>query len=227
MLRATWDLQDQPDHRDLPVLRATQGEGDLGPTGPAGPQGPPGGQGPIGPPGPAGMDGLNGMDGMTGPQGPQGPPGPGGLQIFYGSSDRAFLDSVDNRYIPLAFPGTPFTDAFFSEVRLPVAGKLTDLRVQLSGPAGSGRSYAFNVLLNNAPTALNCTVTGVGITGNSCNDTDGITCLDLDAGDDIVLMANPANSPDARSVVYTHTVFMPGACCNGATNAPTCDNNAP
>ena len=198
--------------------------GDQGPQGVPGQTGPQGNQGLTGPPGMDGSQGPPGMDGSQGLPGMTGPPGPGGLQIFYGSSDRAQLDRVDNNYIPLVFPASPLASAFFSQVTLPVAGKLNDLRIQLSGPAGANTSYAFSVLLNNAPTGLGCTISG---TDNACTDTDGITCIDLNAGDDIVLMSNPANSPSARQVVYTHTVFMPGACCNDATNAPACDNDAP
>ncbi len=189
----------------------------VGATGPEGPTGTPGAPGPAGPAGatgptgPIGATGAAGPTGATGPIGPIGPPGPGGFSIFYGQSTNN-LSNVSNRYISMVLSASAvtFSSREDVQVKVPVAGTLTNLRVKLEDDPGTGNEYMFTVIRSsNTSTALTCT-----ISGNSQTEcTDDSNSVDLIAGELIVLEANPDSFPSSDEVLYNSTIFTPGDSC--------------
>jgi len=165
----------------------------------------------VGATGPEGPTGTPGAPGPIGPIGPIGPPGPGGFSIFYGQSTNN-LRNVSNRYISMVLSASAvtFSSREDVQVKVPVAGTLTNLRVKLEDDPGTGNEYMFTVIRSsNTSTALTCTI--------SCNSqtecTDDSNSVDLIAGELIVLEANPDSFPSSDEVLYNSTIFTPGDSC--------------
>ena len=80
------------------------------------------------------------------------------------------------------------------------AGTLARLRVKLDTAPGAGTSYTFALMLNGAPSALSCTVSG---TSTGCTDTTNAVAVA--AGDPVAIRSVPAGTPAATHVALTMT----------------------
>ncbi|KPN16273.1 collagen-like protein [Arthrobacter sp. Edens01] len=137
--------------------------GDTGPIGPAGPQGPEGAAGPVGPQGP---EGAAGPVGPQGPQGPQGPAGAGTVFVSFlpGTIDpAAFADAA--AYFPISGSVAPSSSRAANEIRMPRAGTITEMRVEMTERSSSIDVYLVRDGLFQP--AMSCTTTSqCGRTGS-------------------------------------------------------------
>ncbi|MFJ2506704.1 collagen-like domain-containing protein [Arthrobacter citreus] len=153
----------------------------VGPQGPMGAQGAPGIQGPAGaeglqgvkgdtgdtgPIGPAGPQGPAGPVGPVGPQGPQGPAGAGTVFVSFlpGTIDpAAFADGA--AYFPISGSVAPSSSRAANEIRVPRAGTITEMRVEMTERSSSIDVYLVRDGLFQP--AMSCTTTSqCGRTGS-------------------------------------------------------------
>lgn len=157
--------------------------------------------------------GGKGESGVAGAQGPEGPQGPEGRQGPTGSAPARELrgggagSTVEND-MGTAFFGPGIDTRFGSETAiqevLSSAGTVSNLRIYLTGPAGSGDSYTFTVRRDPAgaagpsDTGITCTVTG----SSSSECSDFAHSQAFAPGDAISIVATDGNSPSAQSMFF-------------------------
>lgn len=182
-------------------------EGDKGPTGDKGPQGDQGLEGKEGPEGKQGPEGKEGKEGPQGKQGPEGPQGPSGEaakgEIRGGGGDSTVEDGMGNRFFGPSIDFFSSTETAIQEV-LPSGGKVSNLRVYLTGAPGPSNKYTFIVRRDPAgsaavSTSLSCTASGNGVGSSSCESNDS---AEFEAGDAISIQATESGSPTTRSFFF-------------------------
>lgn len=140
--------------------------GAAGPTGAAGSVGPQGQTGPQGPAGPQGPEGPAGPVGPVGPQGPQGPAGAGTVFVSFlpGTIDpAAFANGA--AYFPISGSVAPSSSRAANEIRVPRAGTITEMRVEMTERSSSIDVYLVRDGLFQP--AMSCTTTSqCGRTGS-------------------------------------------------------------
>jgi len=177
--------------------------GPEGATGPQGPQGATGATGPTGDTGPAGATGATGATGQgtTGATGPTGPAGPAATQIIGGGGADSDAQNNNNVFVGLFLDDASTTEAPALQ-SMAIGGSLDNFNVRLSTAPGTGDSYTFTVRLNEANTALSCTISG---SATSCSDTGAVA---VTAGQAISILVDPTNDPASAEVRWTAT-FTP------------------
>jgi hypothetical protein len=110
---------------------------------------------------------------------------------------------MSTRYFGPSIDTSTTSEGAIQEVLLS-AGTVSNLRVYLTGSAGSGDSYTFTVRRDPAGptgpgnTGITCTVTGSST--SECNDTTHSQAFA--AGDAISLVATESNNPTARAAFF-------------------------
>ena len=88
--------------------------------------------------------------------------------------------------------------------RIPVAGKIKNLFVQMLQAPGTGaEAYKYTLRLNKVSTNLTATITGTDKTGNNTINEVAVT-----ADDKVGLYIEPLNSPDKSTVVFFGFTFV-------------------
>jgi hypothetical protein len=134
----------------------------------------------TGAPGPAGTPGAPGAPGAGGPTGPAGPQGPSTSSMLTGNTGNDPAPAGATRYIHPSGVSDFEPTQTFAEMLSPNAPVVArDLAVNLPGPPGAaGESYTITLQLNQANTALTCTITGTVET--TCSDSQH--AVDIPAG---------------------------------------------
>lgn len=179
-----------------------------GPTGATGPAGPTGANGPTGAastiPGPTGPQGATGSAGATGPTGasstvpgptgPQGATGPAGATGASASGASFSITSIgaQGSALPRHFgPNTNVARTIETEAEtlVPMTCTMRDLFITWNG-GSAGFATTFTVRLNQADTALSCTIPDGG---SACSNTG--STASVSAGDKIVLRVTGGSLP--------------------------------
>ncbi len=168
---------------------AKQYAGKKGPKGATGPAGPAGTTGPAGATGPTGA--ASTVPGPTGPQGATGPAGATGA----GASGASFsITSIgaQGSALPRHFgPNTNVARTVETEAEtlMPMSCTMRDLFISWNG-GSAGSATTFTVRLNQADTALSCTIPDGG---SACSNTG--STASVSAGDKIVLRVTGGSLP--------------------------------
>jgi hypothetical protein len=151
--------------------------------------------------------GVPGPEGKQGPEGKEGPQGPTGSAAARELRGGGASSTVENGMTD-AFFGPSIDTRFSSETAiqetLQSAGTVSNLRVYLTGSAGSGDSYTFVVRRDPAgaagpsDTGITCTVSGSS--ESDCTDTTHSQVFS--AGDAISLVATENNNPTTQSMFF-------------------------
>jgi hypothetical protein len=147
-----------------------------GPAGAAGPAGQTGRTGATGPTGPTGPDGAPGAPGSTGPQGSQGSQGSAAASMLTGNTGNVPANVGVTLYLnPSGVSEYRDSHAFADMLSPDRTVVARDLAMSLANPPGAeGETYTMTFQLNQADTALTCTVAGTVAT--TCgNSTDTVT----------------------------------------------------
>jgi hypothetical protein len=175
----------------------TGATGSTGDTGLAGLTGETGATGATGPTGPTGDTGGIGPTGPTGPTGGTGPTGSGSPAVLFGSAD--FIDAnASTSAIGLGGSSNPAPSASIGgDAMLPYAGTLSTFSAE--GVANAGGAITLTVEVNDAATALTCTMSSGG--PETCSDT--AHSVTVSAGDKVTVLVNNGTSSFVRWVRWT------------------------
>lgn len=154
-----------------------------------------------------GNTGASGPEGKQGPEGEEGPRGPSGTVAARELRGGGASSTVENG-MTSAFFGPGIDIRFSSEATIQEtmlsAGTVGNLRIYLTGTAGSGDSYTFTVRRDPAgapgpeDTGIACTVTGSS--ASECTDTTHSQAFAT--GDAVSLVATEDGNPSTRSVFF-------------------------
>lgn len=119
-------------------------------------------------------------------------------QVIIGGFDSS-LNATTTEYNSLVGGYLWGTTQFNARKVVSTSGKIKNLRVKLvTGSPGAGKSYAFTLMLNGAPSALTLTISGGATSG-----ADTTHEVDVVAGDTVSLKCNPDNTPTVRWATWT------------------------
>lgn len=130
--------------------------------------------------------------------------------IYRNTFANAGIDSTSTRFSTVTHNDFPYTiapdnqawgaDELKYQQPFPVTGKLTKMRVKLSGSPGSGKSFTFDIRVGAATPAGTLSVT---ISDTNTTGTDLVNQLNISSGDLVSIRCVPTNSPTARAVQIT------------------------
>ena len=132
-----------------------------------------------------------------------------GETMLHGNSASTSISASATLYGPLsgAEGGWESTEAN-TEIVVPLAGTLKNLRVVIGGNPGADKSYAFTARINESSPANGPTCTIAGGTDTSCTDlTNTATVV---AGDRIGIQVVPSGTPTTRQVRGAVLTFATG-----------------
>ena len=155
----------------------------------------------------SGQKGTTGTSGSSGASGPSGPAGGGGAGIacsadsVAGGTNNVNVENADDNYASLVRQTNPNDISTDNVDTFLCGGNLSNLSVTASGSPGAGNDYDITVRINNADTALNCTISDAATT---CSDPT--SSVDVDPGDEVNVETNPSDDPTARNFDWSADV---------------------